>query len=178
MREINEIIIHCTATTPDFMKDMPSLAKVIEVKRWHVEQNGWSNIGYHWLVDRDGRILPGRIEEVQGAHTKGRNHDSIGVALFGGYASNENDDFSDHYTPEQDAALRNLLTEISERHDVYLISGHNQYAAKACPGFQVGDWLKSNPLISKPSTPKVAPKSDWITQLIQFIAELLKGFKK
>jgi N-acetyl-anhydromuramyl-L-alanine amidase AmpD len=142
MRHIDEIIIHCTATTPEFMKDEPSLAKVETVRRWHTQERGWSDIGYHWLIDRDGTVLPGRPEYRTGAHVRGKNKSTIGISLFGGYASNESDKFSDHFTPEQDEALRKLLSEVSERHSIEKIAGHNDYAPKACPGFRVEDWLK------------------------------------
>ena len=87
MRKLNEIIVHCTATRPEWMVSRPLSDKVTEVKRWHVQDNGWADIGYHYLVDRGGAIATGRPLGKVGAHVRGRNTGSIGIALIGGQAS-------------------------------------------------------------------------------------------
>ena len=73
MRHINEIIIHCTATPQDWRKGQRTSTKVKEVTRWHVEDRGWSDIGYTYLIDRDGTVQDGRPIHRAGAHVKGRN---------------------------------------------------------------------------------------------------------
>ena len=149
MRQINEIIIHCTATRPDWWKSKSTKAKVNEVRRWHVEDRGWSDIGYHFLIDRDGTVAVGRSLEKAGAHTKGHNANSIGIALFGGHGSANTDAFEDNFTPEQDGALRKCLSDLKEMFpDAWKVSGHNEFASKACPGFEVSEWLFDK----KPST--------------------------
>ena len=141
MRNVTEIIIHCTATRADWWKSKSSQAKVNEVRRWHKDKS-WSDIGYHYLIDRDGTVVDGRPVEKVGAHVKGHNTGTIGVSLFGGFSSNENDKFSDHYTPEQETALRDLLNKLKRKYpSITKASGHNEYAAKACPGFNVREWL-------------------------------------
>lgn len=145
MRPISEIIIHATATRPDFMPGASTADRVAEIKRWHVEGNGWSDIGYHFLIDRDGTVAKGRPVEIVGAHVKGHNTGTIGVSLFGGHGSSETDDFAEHFTPQQERALLDLLAELGDRYGIEKITGHNQYAAKACPGFSVPQWLKSGP---------------------------------
>lgn len=145
MRPISEIIIHCTATMPNWRAGSKTSAKVSEVRRWHKDR-GWSDIGYHYLIDRDGTIAKGRPIERVGAHVRGHNKGTIGVALFGGHGSSENDHFADNYTPEQDAALRRLLAELQTDYGPGLkISAHHDYAAKACPGFRVDRWLARKP---------------------------------
>lgn len=140
MRPINEIIVHCTATRSDWRAGSKTSAKVSEVRRWHKDR-GWRDIGYHYLIDRDGTIAKGRPVEQTGAHVKGRNTGSIGVALFGGHGSAETDAFADNFTPEQAEALRDLLDDLRGRFGDVSVTGHNQYAAKACPGFNVPKWL-------------------------------------
>ena len=83
MRPINEIIIHCSATRPDWMSNQPSFAKVAEIRRWHMRDNGWKDIGYHFLIDRDGTVLRGRPLEQVGSHVRGKNNFTIGVCLLG-----------------------------------------------------------------------------------------------
>ncbi|ETX26726.1 N-acetylmuramoyl-L-alanine amidase [Roseivivax isoporae] len=145
MRKINEIVVHCTATQPDFMPGASTAGRVGEVKRWHVQINKWSDTGYHYLVDRDGTVAEGRPLERIGAHVARHNTGTIGIALFGGHGSAETDAFADHFTPEQDAALRTLIADLEARFGDLKISGHNEYAAKACPGFQVARWLGHGP---------------------------------
>ena len=135
MRPITDLIIHCTATRAEWWKTRTANQKVREVRKWHVEDRGWSDIGYHFLIDRDGTVVEGRPVERSGAHTKGHNKGSIGIALFGGHGGSENDLFSDHFTPEQEAALRDLIDKLQSRFGALKVSGHNQYAAKACPCF-------------------------------------------
>ena len=139
---VREIILHCAATRPDWMAGRPLQDQIAEIRRWHVQINGWKDVGYHWLIGRDGSVLPGRPETEIGAHVRGRNSGTLGVCLLGGYESAASDRFRDHYTPAQGAALERLLREISARTPVARVSGHNDYAAKACPGFNVLRWLE------------------------------------
>ena len=140
MRKITEIIVHTTATRASWMEGNATSAKVAEIRRWHVKDNGWSDIGYHLLIDRDGTIASGRPIERDGAHTKGRNTGTIGVALIGGHGGAETDQFSDHYTAAQEASLVTLINDLNRRFGKLALSGHNQWAAKACPCFNVPKW--------------------------------------
>ncbi len=173
MRYINEIIIHCTATQPNWMAGKATSAKVAEVKRWHVQGNGWSDIGYHYLIDRDGTIADGRPIERTGAHVQGHNSGTVGVSLFGGHGSAATDEFSDHFTTAQDKALRDLIKSLrAEYPAISKITGHNQYSAKACPGFTVDEWLSDAP---------PAPRADEIPRrspLVAFFSLLIRSFRK
>lgn len=141
-RVVDEIIVHCTATRPEWMWNAKPEVKVAEIDKWH-KRNGWKGFGYHFFIDRDGTIVEGRHVNEVGAHTKGHNVGTLSVVLAGGFGSKETDKFEKNYTKEQDKALRLLLVELSEHNPtVNKISGHNQYAAKACPGFKVSKWMK------------------------------------
>ena len=111
---------------------------------WHMcSPRNWSDIGYHYLVDRNGKVATGRPLERQGAHVKGRNKGTIGIALFGGHGSASDDQFFDNFTFEQDIALRKLIADLQKRFPtIREITGHNRYANKACPGFDVESWFK------------------------------------
>jgi len=146
MRSLTEIIVHCSATRPDWMMNNSIGEKINEFRRWH-KARGWSDIGYHYVIDRDGKTSAARPLERIGAHVKGKNTGTIGVCLVGGHGSNENDTFADNFTLEQDAALRELLAKLKKDYPtISKVSGHNQYAAKACPGFKVDRWLKNKGL--------------------------------
>jgi N-acetyl-anhydromuramyl-L-alanine amidase AmpD len=115
--------------------------KVAEVRKWHMQDRGWKDIGYHFLIDRDGTLALGRPIDQVGAHTQGHNTGTIGVSLFGGFGSAATDKFSENFTPEQDKALRSLIETLSSLYGIKKVSGHNEYAAKACPSFSVTKWL-------------------------------------
>lgn len=138
---VREIIVHCSATRPDWMEGRPIAEKVAEIRRWHLA-NGWSDIGYHWIIDRDGKVLAGRAETVIGAGVAGHNSGVIHVCLIGGHGSAETDSFGDHFTFAQDMTLRHMIDAISVRTQIERVSGHNEYAAKACPSFNVPAWMK------------------------------------
>ncbi|MFN3314802.1 MAG: N-acetylmuramoyl-L-alanine amidase [Hyphomonas sp.] len=141
---VTEIIVHCAATRPDWMADRPLAEKLAEIRRWHMSAPlNWKDIGYHWVIDRDGKVLAGRAETVIGAHAGAvKNRGSIGICLLGGHGSSETHLFAQHFTRAQDITLRQMIDAISTRTAITRISGHNEFAAKACPGFHVPTWLK------------------------------------
>src|SRR3546814_3669760 len=83
MRRIETIILHCSYTPPS----MDIGAAVI--KGWHVDGNGWTDIGYHFVLRRNGAVEEGRPLDVVGAHAKNFNGRSIGICLVGGMARSE-----------------------------------------------------------------------------------------
>jgi len=129
MRAINKIILHCTAT-PEGRH-----TTVEDIRLWHKAQ-GWSDIGYHYVVYLDGSIHPGRPIEVAGAHTKGLNKNSIGVVYVGGINA-MNFKAKDTRTLEQKEALDCLLNELMGTYKGATLHGHNEFAPKACPSFNV-----------------------------------------
>lgn len=132
MRQIKEIILHCTATQEG------REVHVADVDRWH-KQQGWECIGYHYLITLDGKIEKGRPEWKIGAHCKGHNNVSIGIAYVGGvdYQGKPKDTRTD----AQKRALVQLLREVRGRYPKATVHGHNEFATKACPSFNVQKWL-------------------------------------
>jgi N-acetyl-anhydromuramyl-L-alanine amidase AmpD len=147
MRNIDTIIIHCTATRPNFLQGKSAKQKTAEVRRWHVSDRGWSDIGYHYLIDRDGTVTEGRPLDRTGAHAKGHNTGSVGISLFGGRGGNVSDQFEDNFTEDQNRALRELIAKLKAEHPIVKTIGHNEVANKACPTFVVRDWLAKAPAV-------------------------------
>lgn len=141
---VNEIVIHTTETRPDFMAGRRTRDRVAEVRRWHTIQRGWKDIGYHWLIDRDGTVAQGRLESVIGAGVIGHNPGVIHISLFGGYGHSASDPFRSVYTVKQEQALLNLIHRIGQRTKITKVKGHQDYAARACPCFKVADFLDSH----------------------------------
>jgi len=129
MRDLNRIILHCSATREgkDFSADT--------IRDWHVNGRGWSDIGYHWVIRLDGSIEVGRPLEKSGAHTKGHNKDSVGVCYIGGCDADGKP--KDTMNPEQEKAWRMIVMSLRTLYGDLTIHGHNEFANKACPSFIV-----------------------------------------
>ena len=138
MRKINKIIIHCSAS--DF-------GNAQRIREWHLE-NGWSDIGYHYVINngkvfkddkinqrvQDGFIEKGRDDSIVGAHTQGQNSNSIGICLIG------NKDFTEEQFNSLDILLDSLLKAYNlTKNDVY---GHYNFSSKTCPNFDVQEFMK------------------------------------
>lgn len=158
MRKIDEIIIHCS-DSPEGRND-----KAEDIRRWH-KQRGFNDIGYHYVIDLDGTIEQGRPIEQAGAHCTGHNRNSIGICYIGGAYWRDGVNAKgkpikgkdgktvlmpkDTRTVAQYDALAKLLKELKEQFPEATIHGHREFAAKACPSFDVQQWLSDNNLISK-----------------------------
>ena len=129
MRDLNRIILHCSATREgkDFSVDT--------IRDWHVNGRNWSDIGYHWVIRLDGSIEVGRPLEKSGAHTKGHNKDSVGVCYIGGCDADGKP--KDTMNPEQEKAWRMIVLSLRTLYGDLTIHGHNEFANKACPSFTV-----------------------------------------
>lgn len=130
-RYINRIVVHCTATAEGkafFAKD---------IDRWH-KANGWNGIGYHYVVDLDGKVELGRSINTQGAHADIYNTGSIGIVYVGGLTA-DGKKAKDTRTEAQKESLIWLLQEMHRMYPNAQILGHRDLAgvSKACPCFDV-----------------------------------------
>jgi N-acetylmuramoyl-L-alanine amidase len=132
MRRITKIIIHCSAS-----KAAQDLGAA-EIRRVHLTENGWTDIGYHKVIRRDGSLESGRPLEEPGAHCKNQNNTSIGICLVGGLDQAGKPE--NNFTPAQWATLTRLVSDLAAAFPAATIHGHNEFAAKACPCFNVRAW--------------------------------------
>lgn len=139
-RKITTIILHCTATQEN--KDF----SVDDIRKWHTapkpKGQGWSDIGYHYIIYRDGTIHTGRDVNIIGAHTLGYNADSIGICYIGGIDINGK--AKDTRTPEQKIAIIKLVKELLALYNLNInnVFCHNQLANKSCPSFKIETFKK------------------------------------
>lgn len=135
IRTITDIIIHCSAS-PD---DLDIGAR--EIKQWHTSPaprgNGWSRIGYHFVIRRNGILEHPLPIEIPGIHCKGENSKSIGVCLVG----------TKKFTLEQRKTLRLICKNLKDCYSNAKIRPHNFYPSakkqgKTCPNFDVEEFLK------------------------------------
>lgn len=133
----NFIVVHCAATPPTM--DIGAA----EIDRWH-RGNGWLCIGYHWVIRRDGTVEPGRDHGTVGAHEPSVNAVSEAVCLVGGVAADGKTP-ENNFTPEQFAALAEKLRELKEEYPDAVVLGHRDCpnVHKACPSFDVREWLST-----------------------------------
>ena len=139
MRHIDKIVLHCSATREG--KDY----SVDTIRGWHTRK-GWRDIGYHYIVQRNGDVQEGRPLKMQGAHTRGLNKSSIGICYIGGVESTRNKKgkwtAKDTRTEEQKSALHYFITDLMDEYPEATLHGHNEFAAKACPSFDVQEEYK------------------------------------
>lgn len=131
-----DIIWHCTAT-PEGRE-----VSYDDLYRWHVTDNGWDDIGYHYLIQLDGTTVVCRPEEMVGAHCKdgGMNNVSVGITYAGGIMNDGSQRAKDTRTNAQIKAMYALTQRLLDKYglDWQNVHGHNEFAAKACPSFDVG----------------------------------------
>ena len=132
MRQIKEIIIHCSATAED--RDYT----VADIDRWH-RARGFRKVGYHFVIYRDGSVHAGRSVSEVGAHCTGHNAFSIGVCYIGGLSKDGIP--KDTRTPAQRDSMLAIIEQLKEDYPDATIHGHNAFANKACPCFKVPEEL-------------------------------------
>lgn len=147
-RRIDWLVVHCTATREG--QDI----SVNQIRQWHLRR-GWSDIGYHYVIDIHGNILEGRPVTRIGAHVRGFNRYSIGITYVGGVDWNLAP--KDTRTPKQKEALKHLLIELKKLYPNADIQGHRDFSPdinnngiiepfewrKACPSFNAKNEYKN-----------------------------------
>lgn len=125
-RKINEIIIHCTDT------EFCDPVTLDDLRRWHVDERGFSGIGYHYFIDHRGVLHRCRPLELAGAHCKGYNRHSIGICYAGGRLDGN---YRDTRSIIQKETLYKLIEDLCNSFPITKITGHNEYSNKVCPCF-------------------------------------------
>ena len=138
VRKITEIIVHCTATPEG------NDTTVEAIRKMHMRDKGFSDIGYHYVVYLDGSIHEGRSVHQAGAHCSGHNSNSIGVVYVGGLENIPGVPYEklppkDTRTSAQKKALLKLVKALMKiyRLPSSRVFGHYQFANKACPSFKI-----------------------------------------
>ena len=142
MRAIDYIVIHCSASP--FGRD----DTIEDVRAWHVLPKerggpGFRDVGYHFVIRRDGTLELGRPLDQIGAHVSGWNSHSIGICYIGGLGPRGEP--ADTRTPEQVTTMVRLLRELQRYFPRAKIRGHRDFPGvrKACPCFDVRSWWEA-----------------------------------
>jgi len=125
MRSIDKIIIHCAATPNG------RIHTAADIDAWHKAQ-GWTKIGYHFVICVDGSVEEGRMVSEVGSHAKGFNASSVSICLIG----------TDKFTPAQWHSLKTLVSWLKDQFPAAAVMGHRDLpeVKKSCPGFDVRSW--------------------------------------
>lgn len=111
-----QIIIHCTGGYPS------EKTSVETIHNMHL-RNGWSGIGYHYLITVDGKVWQGRPDDTVGAHAAPQNHNSIGICYVGGLDGKKK--HTDTRTEAQKKAMEELVAYLVEKYpSIVRIIGH------------------------------------------------------
>lgn len=131
------IVIHCSATKPgmDIGAD--------EIRQWHKDK-GWEDIGYHYVIRRNGTLEDGRDLNSVGAHVAGFNSRSVGICLVGGVGDLGHSE--NNFTKEQLQTLRDIVKRLLMVWPNAIVQGHRDFpnVAKDCPCFDVKEWWDEN----------------------------------
>ncbi|WP_367400548.1 N-acetylmuramoyl-L-alanine amidase [Phocaeicola sartorii] len=138
MRTITLIIIHCSATPEGRSLDFETC------RQDHIRHRGFTDIGYHFYITRDGEIYRGRPLEKMGAHCKNHNRHSVGICYEGGLSADGTP--ADTRTLMQKGSMLALLRELHLLFPQALIVGHHDLnTMKPCPCFDaVKEYLTLN----------------------------------
>lgn len=144
-RTITDIVIHCTASRE-------GQAMTVEQIRAEHKKNGWSDIGYHYVIGLNGEMWNGRDVDLVGAHVSGHNAHSIGIAYVGGLENRPGVPYNklkakDTRTNAQKTALLSLLMDLRKLYPKAKISGHRDFSPdKNHNGvIEPQEWIKSCP---------------------------------
>jgi len=130
-RPVDRVFIHCSAS------DNPDHDNVEEIRKWHKEGRGWSDIGYHFFIRKDGTIEEGRDIDITPAAQKGHNKSTIAICVHGL--------LPDLFTEEQFDSLRDLCREIDKSYNYITFHAHNEVNPnKTCPVFDIREVLNLN----------------------------------
>ena len=134
MRDIDAIVMHTSATPPDMDVDREL------IRKWHVDENGWDDIGYHYIIKRSGQVQSGRADEIPGAHVRGYNDATIGVCMIGGVNVDGNPDCN--YTSAQWQQAERLVRALVAQYGADVVGHRDLDPSKDCPCFDAREWAR------------------------------------
>ena len=139
MLPIRFLTIHCAATPEG--RDV----KAATIDDW--DRAKFGQVSYHWIVELNGATVRGLLDTQKGAHVGGKNTGNIGICYVGGM-DKQNKKPKDTRTIAQKESLRMLVNQYRAKYPGIVVGGHRDWpgVAKACPSFDVAEWLKEVPM--------------------------------
>lgn len=179
--DIKFIVVHYSATYED--QDFT----VKDIRRMHLARN-FNDVGYHYVIRRDGVVEKGRSETTQGAHTLGYNGQSIGICGIGGINRVTGPKKGvNNWTDVQEAAILKLIDELKVKYPNARVVGHRDLTKDSkgritteCPGFDVEPWYRQHLVKKVDEKTQEQIDSGVLTAAMvrQIIREELAAFKR
>lgn len=126
MRHVDKLIVHCSDS------DHLSHDNYETIKKWHVDERGFNDVGYHFMIFKNGAIKKCRPLYKPGAHCKGQNKNSIGVCVTG----------KNEFSKDQFISLKLLYDNLKWYFGDIKAYGHRDFSDKTCPNFEVSNVLQ------------------------------------
>lgn len=155
------IVHHTGGTDANPLADTSNQTAAI-IKEWHLKK-GWNDIGYNWVIEKSGKIVKGRDESKEGAHTIGMNSKSIGVCIVGNFDAT-------YPTKEQEQSFKTLYKELRSRYSVLTpdkVYPHRKYANKTCYGKHLSDDWAANLARATEEKPEILDGSQSCKEYLQ-----------
>lgn len=130
MNGISKLTIHHDGMDPTYFTSQSATAERIEkIRKYHTGNNGWGDIGYHYIVDRAGRVWEGRPIQYQGAHVRKNNENNIGILVMGNFDKQSP-------TKAQIDSLYQTVDALTKKYKIKskLVRSHQEINKTACPG--------------------------------------------
>jgi hypothetical protein len=130
MGAIRQITVHHEGWKPVYFTSWgETVQRLRRIRQSHVNHHGWGDIGYHFVIDRAGRVWEARSLQYQGAHVKDHNPHNIGVMVLGNFQRQ-------YPSEEQVQALGSFLEKLMQRYDIPRreVNTHRELGETACPG--------------------------------------------
>lgn len=123
-----------------------------DVHKWHLDR-GWTGIGYHYFIRRNGQVYRGRPEDTVGAHAVNYNATSIGICFEGNYMLQS-------MPKAQLEAGKELVAYLKNKYNITKVKGHRDLMATDCPGVkfpfnEIANSSKENLILSFQQAAKV-----------------------
>jgi len=138
MGGINRITVHHDGMPPVTLRSKNDAASRLEqIRRAHINHDPpWADIGYHYIIDPQGRIWEGRPVQYQGAHVKNNNEHNLGVMVLGNFDEQRP-------TPEALMTLDNFIADRMRAHRVPIsrVFTHQEINPTACPGRNLQSYM-------------------------------------
>lgn len=144
-RHVDRVFLHCSAS------DNPDHDDIATIRSWHVDERGWSDVGYHYFIRGDGTLQEGRPLERTPAAQAGHNAGTLAICLHGLAAENFADD--------QFRTLTALAREIDEAYAGRVtFHGHCEVSSKSCPVFPYREVLGLDVTGRMTGSPELVPR--------------------
>jgi hypothetical protein len=152
----SKVTIHHTETPNN--DSMSIEARLRQIQSYHIDVRGWCDIGYHFLVGRDGRVFQGRPETQIGAHVSGANTNNVGISFVGSFQTTAP---PAAMLTAASTVMAALSTQYGIRLSASTVKGHRDQGSTDCPGDLL--YARISSLISTanaPSTPEPEPEPE------------------